>query len=475
MRTKLLLLVALIATVATSMSANARRIITEQPEGEAVLYSRTGQALYSLSETYIGEQNDLVKVVYAPDGETVYFQNILYRLEEYYNESWTMGKINADGTKITVDLGQAVCYDEYSEMDIVLTFASTSLNEYQQVDINSDETITQATFTVNPTTGVITIDGTQGDMYQGTGYQGWVATGLSCEFTDGEWAGFMSWGTTLTPMTDPAPAVPAAPYELTWENGSEWENASFHFHVNPYDVNGNRLYEDNFSYRIYMDDNQLFTFTTAEYGTNDIFADGDLTEIPLNYSDYENFFSWDGTRVYFAKGNLGEERLFNRRIGVQTIYTVDGVSNESEIVYVSVLAVKGVVVDRSGTPLPEVTVAFSSKPSQNPAGQREATVMYIYLTTNENGEFATELNANLEYTVQYMVNWETLRTDDLPVAEDDVDMGEIVLPIGTSAISSVKDGLENDNTYYDLMGRKYDGSNLPAGIYIVGGKKVVVK
>lgn len=469
----LLLFVAIIATAATSMTAAPSRVITEQPEGEAVLYSRTGQALFSLSETYIGEQNDLVKIVYDADGETVYFQNILYRIDQYFEESWAVGKLSADGTKITVDLDQSVGYDDYSEQNVVLTFASTSLDENQQVRFTSDATVTQATFTVNPATGVITIDGTQGDMYQGTGYEGWVATGLACIFTDGEWAGFMSWGTTLTPMTEAVPAVPAAPYELTWENGSEWENASFHFHVNPYDVNGNRLYEENFSYSIYLDDDQLFTFTTAEYGTEDIFADGDLTEIPLDYSDYIHFISWDGTRVYFAKGNLGDDRLFNRRIGVQTIYTVDGVSNKSEIVYVSVLAVNGVVVDMSGKPLPDVTVCIASKPSQNPAGQREATVMPIYLTTNENGEFATEINANLDYKVDYMVNWETLRTDDLTVDEDDVDMGVIVLPIGSSAIIDVKDGVQDNNIYYDLMGRKYDGANLPAGIYIHNGKKVL--
>jgi hypothetical protein len=450
-------------------------VITEQPDGEAVLYSRTGQAIFSLSQTYIGEQNDLVKVVFDADGETVYFQNILYRMDQYYNEFWTKGKLNADGTQITVDLNEVVSYDDWNELDIVLSYASSSLDEDQQVNYTRDENKTQATFTVDPSTGVITIDDTQGDMYQGTGYEGWVATGLACFFTDGEWAGFMSWGTTLTPMTEAVPAVPAAPYELTWENGSEWENASFHFHVNPFDVDGNRLYEENFSYRIYMDDDQLFTFTTDVYGTSDIFADGDLTEIPLDYSDYIHFISWDGTRVYFNKNNLGDDRLFERRIGVQTVYTVDGVSNASEIVYVSVLAVKGVVVDLGGNPLANVTVAIASKPSQNPAGQRESSIMPIYLTTNENGEFATEIIANLGYTVDYMVNWETLRTDDLTVAEDDVDMGVIVLPVGQSSVTEIETSVESDGTIYNLAGQRMRGdlSTLPQGIYIVGGKKVV--
>ena len=72
----------LFAMLCVSMSAiMSAEVITEQPDGEAVLYSRTGQAIFSLSQTYIGEQNDLVKVVFHADGETVYFQNILYRMD----------------------------------------------------------------------------------------------------------------------------------------------------------------------------------------------------------------------------------------------------------------------------------------------------------------------------------------------------------------------------------------------------------
>ena len=33
----------------------------------------------------------------------------------------------------------------------------------------------------------------------------------------------------------------------------------------------------------------------------------------------------------------------------------------------------------------------------------------------------------------------------------------------------------SDNTYYNLMGQKFNGNNLPAGIYIHNGKKVVIR
>ena len=44
-----------------------------------------------------------------------------------------------------------------------------------------------------------------------------------------------------------------------------------------------------------------------------------------------------------------------------------------------------------------------------------------------------------------------------------------------SAIETINVEKTVDNNYYDLMGRKMDSNNLPAGIYIHAGKKVLVK
>lgn len=44
-----------------------------------------------------------------------------------------------------------------------------------------------------------------------------------------------------------------------------------------------------------------------------------------------------------------------------------------------------------------------------------------------------------------------------------------------TAITEIESEAQNDAPYYDLMGRKMSASNLPAGIYIHGGKKVIVK
>jgi hypothetical protein len=51
-----------------------------------------------------------------------------------------------------------------------------------------------------------------------------------------------------------------------------------------------------------------------------------------------------------------------------------------------------------------------------------------------------------------------------------------IVATGPSAISNINADKAQDNNYYDLMGRKYESrTNLPAGIYIHAGKKVIVK
>ena len=50
-----------------------------------------------------------------------------------------------------------------------------------------------------------------------------------------------------------------------------------------------------------------------------------------------------------------------------------------------------------------------------------------------------------------------------------------VIAAEPSAINEINIEKVQDNNYYDLMGRKMDSNNLPAGIYIHNGKKVIIK
>ena len=44
-----------------------------------------------------------------------------------------------------------------------------------------------------------------------------------------------------------------------------------------------------------------------------------------------------------------------------------------------------------------------------------------------------------------------------------------------SAVEEIETAKVQDGAYYNLMGQKFDGNNLPAGIYIHNGKKVIIK
>ena len=65
-------------------------------------------------------------------------------------------------------------------------------------------------------------------------------------------------------------------------------------------------------------------------------------------------------------------------------------------------------------------------------------------------------------------------TTDEPVTIVLQKTGDKVKKIST-AIENIAADNAVDNNYYDLMGRKLDGNNLPAGIYIHNGKKYIQK
>ena len=135
----------------------------------------------------------------------------------------------------------------------------------------------------------------------------------------------------------PAPAVPADPTNVTWSDGNNENGYSrLGFTMPSTDVDGNSIDQTCLSYSVYLDYDQLFTFDAATYAADneEVFVDGvDLTEIPYGVTDYD--FGTSG--VYFYRTNAeGYDPFFTWRIGIQAHYTVDGVKNSSNIVYIEV-------------------------------------------------------------------------------------------------------------------------------------------
>ena len=309
-------------------------IITEQPEGRVVNYLRSGE--YVLSSLYGYEpaaQTGRVKVVYADDGSTVYIQDILCYAEG--TGTWVVGELSPDGLTITVPLGQYVAYNEQYGYGVVLAWGSTDVidlgDDFYWFEFYADERETEVVYAIDPESGTITMQGSEGDMNNPYPYD-CVATGLAGIWSDDGSIATIEWGSTWTVMGEAVPAVPADPEVIEFfDCGDESGYTRLDFNINLVDVDGNPLNSDYLTYSIFTDDDELFTFDVETYGAlNGL--DTDMTEVPYGFSG-EDFYL---RRVYFYRTNEGENPMFTWRIGIQLNYTVDGITNKSNIVYLDV-------------------------------------------------------------------------------------------------------------------------------------------
>jgi len=127
--------------------------------------------------------------------------------------------------------------------------------------------------------------------------------------------------------------TPANPTNVKWfDAGNESGQSRLTFTLPTVDVDGNELDPEMMGYRIYTDDDQIFTFTRSVYTNDDLW--GNITDV-YNYQWAEGS-DIQGSVVYFYRTNAeGYERFFNTRIGIQAFYLNDnfGIGGVSEIVY----------------------------------------------------------------------------------------------------------------------------------------------
>lgn len=390
-------LLLLIVTVAMALSVSAAKthslskpgkaparvdIITEQPEGEVVTYKRGGAflvvSLYGYDAT---TQTGQTKVCYAPDGKTVYIQDPLA-----YGEgvgAWVQGELSDDGTTITVPLGQYVSYNEEYDYGLVLAWGATSLldlgDDFYWLDFTPQEGVDAVTYAVDAAQGTIALQGSEGDL-DAEYPNNLNALGLAGVWSDDGTIATLEWNTVWTELGEAVPAVPANPEALEFfDCGDESGYTRFDFNINLTDQEGNSLNSDYVTYSIFTDDDQLFTFDAATYGAGNGF-DTDMTEIPYGYSG-EDFYL---RRVYFYRTNKGDNPFFTRRIGIQVYYTVDGVRNASDIVYIDVYPFSGVDGVQQGK-------TVTSQRYYNLAGQQvtEPAGVAIQVTTYSDGTTRT--------------------------------------------------------------------------------------
>ncbi len=437
-------------------------IISEQPEGDLIIYNRYGGYIAnSFFGVMNGELDGKVSVVFAEDGKA-YIQNPLWYHDSY--GSWVEGTYDEATGIISVPLGQYLSWDDEDGYGVQLGWGETTVEQdgvdeetgeptyllgYSAIDVDNIE------FQVDNDKKLITLLNTQGDL-NAEFPMNYVATGMMGYWSDDLSMSTLEFGVTFE-VVEAVPAVPADPTADDWYDcGNENGFSKFYFTLPSTDVDGNKLAKEFLSYSIFTDNDQLFTFPAEKY-TYDLTED--ITEV--NYDLFSNAVDFRDYFVYMYRTNAeGYEPLFTERIGIQVYYTVDGVRNASNIVYwpesaVETVEVSGYVVDQDGNPLDGATVTFT--PDVNLGrddAPRHAEAEPVTAVTAADGSFTAELAANTDYNV--VVAYDEASTEfDMSTEEEDIDLETIVLDIENTGINDLTANKQvASTTYFDMAGRK---------------------
>ena len=311
-------------------------VIYDQPEGELATYNRVGMSIFT---GYFGVQANTVygkmNLVYGTDGK-VYIQNPLWWNSSY--NTWVCGDFDSETGIIRVPTGQYLMYNEDAELGVQLLWGTSYLysgtdsqgNEGYFFEYFIDEDATEILYKVDG--DKLLLLGCEGDpnaefpeYYNATGLLGHFSDGSN--FTCLEYVGPDQVAGILLNIV---PAVPANPTNVEWQDmGSTNGSTALRFELPTTDVDGNILEQEFISYSIFTDDDQIYTFDAASYES----LNQDATEIP--YSLWSNYYNFTPYQVSFFRTNHSDDPIFEHRIGIQVYYTVNGVKNASDIVYVS--------------------------------------------------------------------------------------------------------------------------------------------
>ena len=146
-------------------------LITDQPEGELKTYIRHGSFIW---DEEVEQQDGEVYIVYAPDGETVYIQDIIA-----YSGMGTWVRGTIENGKIHVPTKQFIDWDYEYNYGIMLGFGQIVYNQvYGYYYFDYDPLVTEVTFTIDD--DVISMDNTS--LGPNDGIAG--ATGLASIWND---------------------------------------------------------------------------------------------------------------------------------------------------------------------------------------------------------------------------------------------------------------------------------------------------
>ena len=299
--------------------------ITEQPEGEVKIYKRSGQCIRWHNENdvwvpMVTQQEGKVKIVYDPDGETVYIENPISGI--YGHTTWARGTIQ--GGKIHVPMGQALSHieDPNGDFDGLLEWG-TAVAQVNWFDFVQDTTVTEATFTIDGDN--FYLDNSSG------GIDGDGAVGMAVMYTSDNHMEGLDWNTGYTLFTPPT-IIYGQP---------EGELVSYMYTCNYYDFYDNQVYpSSSTAHFVYAPDGEtvyMQMYDGAPWLTASI--TGNKIHMPLgqytwyNPNDYSgDIFAWGTIEpapageggVVFVQDNTVTEVTYTINDGVITMDNTSG-------------------------------------------------------------------------------------------------------------------------------------------------------
>ena len=379
-------------------------LITELPAGCADFkFMRSGVCLYSSYFFGIGMTDidgDLI-VAFNEDATKAYIQNPIWWFDSY--GTWVEGDFDLNTGIITVPTGQYLTWSDSYGYGIQLMWGSSYI--YSDVDEDGeegyylgtelDERAEEIQFQVSPDFKYIDLLNCESDL-DAEFPLNYEVTGLYAIYSDDlGWAGaleFTEEGQHMGEYLEIKPVQPANPTADEWYDcGDESGFSKFYFTLPRVDVNGDALDPSLISYKIYTDDDQLFTFPAEDY-TYDLYEDIDEVDYDLYSSavDFHDYF------CYFYRTNAeGFDPFFTWRIGIQAIYNVNGEAFPSDIVYLEVFP------KEEPQPAENVTLVLVDQDGVEHA---------VELTKGEDGDFSTTVT--LDYVPYGQFYWDPNNTTE---------------------------------------------------------------
>ena len=260
-----------IGLISTSATVKAETDPVTPPEDlDQILYTFQGHDTYA-------NKDKTFEVYVVLDNNDIYIKG----LSEYYPEGWAKGTISNG----------------------VATFPQAFMGIFELWGDQYELTFDGATFTVNDDATVLT---------SAEGY----TTSVEGEFLD-EFN-----NVTLTQVM-PEAAVPATPTITAFVEDSYGHYVNMTIPTT--DVDGNDIFAALLSYHMFVDKNgeiRGYIFTPDAYE----FLEEEMAAVPYNFTDYYDI-DVAGKQVYLYGDDIAEWTA----IGVKSIYTVNGESNESDI------------------------------------------------------------------------------------------------------------------------------------------------